>query len=206
MKSKIILIGGFNEIVELCYNNNIQIVGVLDNKTINLLGGIKYLGSDDDAPRLAVLFKKIPIVITPDLPITRKKLYEYYMANGYSFCSLVSHRAIISKSASIETGSVVQSGVNVSAEVKIGKFVKINTNANIMHNCIIGDFATIAPNAVILGYASIGPGCYIGANATILPGIKICENVTIGAGAVVTKNIETPHTTFVGIPASVMSR
>ena len=79
--------------------------------------------------------------------------------------------------------------------------VKINVSANIMHDCFIGDFTTIAPNAVILGNVNIGSRCYIGANSTILPNLQITNDVIIGAGSVVTKSIINKGT-YVGIPAN----
>lgn len=79
--------------------------------------------------------------------------------------------------------------------------MKLNTGCNVMHDCIINDFVTIAPNAVILGRVVIDEETYIGANSTILPETNIYKNVIVGAGAVVTKNIIEPDTKYVGIPA-----
>ena len=50
--------------------------------------------------------------------------------------------------------------------------VKVNTNANIMHDCLIGNYVTVAPNAVLLGKVEIDDKAYIGANATLLPSVK----------------------------------
>lgn len=206
MDKKILLIGGFGEIVELCEDNKISVIGIVDNHNVDNHYGIPIIGNDDNVEEWCEKFIKYKLVITPDLPSLRKELVLYYKGHGFQFTSLISNFANISKSSLVELGTVIQSGANVSSETYLGKFVKVNTNANIMHNVTVGDFTTIAPNAVVLGHVKIGESCYIGANSTILPHISICDNVIIGAGAVVTKNIETPHTTFVGVPASILEK
>lgn len=196
---KIILVGGFNEIIELVEENSFKIFGIIDEAN-TVSKKYKYLGNDNDAKFLNEDLKSIPIVITPDLPIVRKRLHKYYKENNFHFISVISKKARISLSAKINLGVVVQAGVNISANALIAKFVKLNTNCNIMHNSKIGSYTTIAPNAVILGNVSIGNNCYIGANSTILPNVYLCNDVIIGAGAVVTKNIYNKGT-YVGIPA-----
>lgn len=201
MSEKVLLIGGFVEMVELCESCNYDIVGFIDNKDDLCIKDIPYLGSDENIKNLKDTYSDCKIVLSPDLPSIRKKLANFYKLVDYEFITVISPSASVSKSAVINSGTVIQNRVNISSEVNIGKFVKINTMSNIMHNSTIGDFTTVAPNAVVLGYVKIGSSCYIGANAIILPHISICDNVTIGAGAVVTKDIIEPNSTYVGVPA-----
>lgn len=198
--NRVILVGGFHEIIELAEENSIEIIGIIDKQGHGSYRKYNIICDDENAISLDNYYKKIPIIITPDKPDIRKKLYDYYSKLGFVFSSLISNKASISKSAVIREGTIVQIGVNVSAETQIGKFVKLNTLCNIMHNSKISDFTTIAPNAVVLGNSDIGKYCYIGSNSTILPNISICDNVIIGAGAVVTKKISKPGT-YIGIPA-----
>lgn len=197
---KVILVGGFIEVIELCERCKIQIVGIIDNAINSSLHGYPVIGNDDDAHKLYKKYHAIPLVITPDLPIVRKKLVEYYSSIGYSFQSVISPKAEISKSAMIGIGVVIQSGVSISSNVNISNFVKLNTKANIMHDCSIGAFTTVAPNAVILGRVLVAENCYIGANATLLPEVEINKNVVVGAGAVVVNSIE-EGLTVKGVPA-----
>lgn len=201
MSKKVILIGGFVEIVELCHFVGVEIVGVFDKNNAKYLNKYKVLGNDSDAEFLADKYNNIPLIITPDSPNVRKKLKERFENFGYMFDNLVSLDINLSKSAKIGNGNIIQSGVNISSEVTIGNFVKLNTRCNIMHNAIINDYVTVAPNAVILGNVKIGESTYIGSNATILPNINITKNVTIGAGAVVTKNITEKNSVYAGVPA-----
>lgn len=201
MNKKILLVGGFIEIIELCEENKISIVGIVDNLKSKEYMSIPIIGSEENVLDWLQEFQQCEIIITPDSPDLRKKLSEFYERHGFKFSSIISSNARLSKSASIGKGSIIQAGVNISSEVVIGSFVKINTNANVMHNVNVGNYATIAPNAVLLGHVNIGESSYIGANATILPHVTISANVTVGAGAVVTKDIDIPFSTYVGVPA-----
>jgi sugar O-acyltransferase (sialic acid O-acetyltransferase NeuD family) len=200
---KVILVGGFHEIIELCESNSFEIIGIIDTQGKGTYRDYKIICDDANAVSIDNYYREIPLIITPDHPITRERLFEYYLKLGFKFATLVSNKASISKSAIIYEGCVIQASTNVSAESVIGKSVKLNTMCNIMHNVKIGDFSTIAPNSVILGNVSIGKCCYIGSNSTILPNISICDKVIIGAGAVVTKNIVKPGT-YIGAPAKLM--
>jgi sugar O-acyltransferase (sialic acid O-acetyltransferase NeuD family) len=197
---KIILVGGFTEIIELCELCELQIVGIIDSIIDKASSQYPILGTDNDAASLYCEYKSIPVVITPDLPHIRKKLADHYSTIGYSFLNVISPKATISKSCKMGKGVIVQSGVNISADVCIGDFVKLNSNSNIMHDCNVGNFTTIAPNAVLLGRVNVKDNCYIGANSTILSEVIVKENAVVGAGAVVVKNIMS-NQTVKGVPA-----
>jgi len=197
---EVILIGGFNEMIELCELCEMHIIGIIANNTDMASSKYPILGADTDAESLYKKYKSIPVVITPDSPRIRKKLVEHYSAIGYSFLNVISPKATISRSCILGEGVVIQSGVNVSADVCIGNFVKLNSNSNVMHDCKVGNFTTIAPNAVLLGRVKVEGNCYIGANSTILPEIIVKENGIVGAGAVVLKNIHY-NETVKGVPA-----
>ena len=189
MDKRIILVGAFGEMVELAQICNLTIVGIIDNNLESSFRGIPIIGKDSDAPALVEKYKSVPIIISPDQPTVRKRLFEYYESLGFSFAKMISPLSTISPSAQIGKGTVIQSHCNVSADSVIGDFCKLNTFANVMHNNRVGSFTTVAPNAVLLGYVTIGESVYIGANSTVLPSINIDSNTIVGAGAVVTKNV-----------------
>lgn len=198
----VILVGGFHEIIEVCYNNNYIIKGIIDYNRNPHYPEIKLLGDDKNADELIRKTNGSYLIISPDLPKVRKDLSMLYDKLGYSFTSLISNKANISVSANIGQGTVIMNGVNVSANTVIGKFVRLNVMCNIMHDSVLGDYVTIAPNAVILGNVLVGNESYVGANSTILPNIKIGKNVVVGAGSVVTKDIP-DNVTVIGVPAKI---
>lgn len=167
MNNDIIIIGAFHETIELCELCGFHIVGIIDNARVGTYLGYPILGNDDDARILYEEYPHAGIVLGPDSSIVRQKLFLHYSQIGFSFATVVSPKAFISKSASIGEGSIVQSGVNVSANSHIGRFCKLNFNCNIMHDVCVGDYSIIAPCAVVLGRSRIGESVYIGANATI---------------------------------------
>jgi sugar O-acyltransferase (sialic acid O-acetyltransferase NeuD family) len=187
--SKVILVGGFVEIVELCEAIGREIVGVLDPELAGTFCGYEVLGSDADAGKIRASVGDIPVVLSPDQPAARQRLSRLYAETGFSTCGLIHPGAMVSRTAQLGAGSVIQHGAHVSALARIGDYVKLNVAANIMHESRIGDFSTVAPNAVVLGRVEIGRGVYIGANATILPEIIVGDGAVVGAGAVVTKNV-----------------
>lgn len=200
MQEKILLIGGFHEVIELCEKCNFVIAGIVDNALESSYHGYPIIGRDADAEILFSRYKDCKLVITPDSPSIRKKLFEHYSKIGFEFATVISPQAIISKSATIGLGTVIQAGVNVSSCSHVGDFVKLNSYCNVMHDSIVDNFVTIAPNAVLLGRAKVGVESYIGANSTILPEIQIGSNCIVGAGAVVTKNVVN-NITVKGVPA-----
>ncbi len=198
-QNKIILVGTFSEIEELCLDCGYQIFGYIDNQPSTTARGM-YLGTDTDIDTIYSEYGMYPIVITPDQPIVRRKLYLQYKKAGFTIQTLISPISYVSKSAILDEGVIIQHGAHISANTRIGALVKVNVNANIMHDCVIHNFATIAPNAVVLGRVEIGKCAYIGANATVLPNCQVQNNAVVGAGAVVTRNV-IENITVKGVPA-----
>ena len=199
------MVGGFHEMVELCEDCGLNIIGIIDNTLKGTYEGVKVIGTDDDRHDIFKKYGNVPLVLTPDKPVIREKLYHIYKEAGFSFKTIVSPTARISRTAVIGEGTIVQDGVNVSSHTKIGDFVKLNTMSNVMHDCVVGNFTTIAPNVCILGRISIGENCYIGANATVLPDVKIVGGTTIGAGATVLKTIEEKGV-YIGTPTRLLKK
>ncbi|MCS7337453.1 MAG: NeuD/PglB/VioB family sugar acetyltransferase [Verrucomicrobiae bacterium] len=187
--SKLILVGGFHEVIELCEAAGKQIVGIIDPQLHGEYFGYPVLGKDEDAPTLLERFSGVPVLITPDQPGTREKLVCYYERLGFTCSGVVHPLATVSRTAKLGTGVVIALGANVSSGVELAEHVRVNVRANIMHDVRIGPYTTVAPNAVLLGRVRIGRGCYIGANATILPRVELGDHVVVGAGAVVTRSV-----------------
>jgi sugar O-acyltransferase (sialic acid O-acetyltransferase NeuD family) len=200
MKEQILLVGAFHEAVELCEVCGLEVVGIFDHAKSGEFRGYPILGDDASAAGATESLKRIPVLLTPDQPVVRKRLAQRYAEWGFTFRGVISPEARVSKSAILGQAVFIQSGCNVSAEARIGDFVRLNSHANVMHDSVVGAFTTVAPNAVVLGKVTIGEMCYVGANCTILPGLEVQAAAVVGAGAVVTRSV-TSGTTVVGSPA-----
>ena len=205
MKEPVLLVGAFHEAVELCELCGLEIVGIFDNAKRGDFRGYPILGDDASAAGISDEYKRVPGLLTPDKPALRKRLAERYTELGFSFRSVISPEARVSKSAQLGRAVFIQSGCNVSSAAHIGDFVRLNTMANVMHDSVVGAFTTVAPNAVVLGCVTIGEGCYIGAHCTILPNLQVQSGAVVGAGAVVTRPVP-GGATVAGSPARPMEK
>lgn len=199
MKKVAIMIGYAPEIHYLAESLGWTIVGVVEpDKTVVLSSDVQLFPSDAalfDSDTLAHCGEAI---ITPDQPSRRQKLAHFYEENRFQMVTLLGGE--IKGQPKIGQGTIIQAPSHVSVGCCLGVGVRVNCCANIMHDCVIGDFCTIAPSAVLLGRVQLESRVYVGANATILPGIHIGEDAVIGAGAVVTRNV--PAGAIVkGVPA-----
>lgn len=177
---KIIVLGAFHETIELCELCGMEIVGLVDNNIKGSYLGYPVIGTDNDVITLAQKYKKEVLLVNgPDSSKVKRILAKKYGEAGFSFATIVSPRAYVSKSAVIGEGTIIQSGVNISSNSHIGKFCKLNFNSNIMHDVTIGNYAIIAPNAVILGRVKIGDDVYVGANSTIDHDAKVKNETRI---------------------------
>lgn len=102
-------------------------------------------------------------------------------------------------------GTIVCAGVRLTNNIRIGEFTVFNRDANVGHDCIVGDFAHLAPRACVSGNVRIGERAWIGAGAVVNQGtpsmpLSIGEDVVIGSGAVVIADCESGGV-YAGVPA-----
>ncbi len=129
-ENEIILVGAFHEMIELCEMCKVKIIGIFDKAHKGSFMNYEIFGSDPDAKKYADRFNHYPIIISPDIPLLREKLFTFYQKAGYSFSGLISPTACISRTAIIDRTAVIQHGVNVSSSVRINQFVKLNSLCN----------------------------------------------------------------------------
>ena len=179
MKDKVIIVGAFHEVIELCEDCGFEIVGIIDTLPDDTFMDYPVLGTDADAKSIREIHPDSKIVISPDSPKLKQKLGDYYKSVGFSFETVVSPLARISRSAKIGEGVIIQSGVNISSAATIGRLCKLNFNVNVMHDVVIGDYSVLAANAVVLGRASVGMRTYLGANSTVMPDAVVADDTKV---------------------------
>ena len=100
----------------------------------------------------------------------------------------------------IKDGACLSPFVTLTSNIHIGRCFHANLYSYVEHDCIIGDFVTLAPAAKLNGSVIIGDHAYIGSGAVVRQGVKIGACAVVGMGAVVTRDVP-PSVTVVGNPA-----
>lgn len=152
--------------------------------------GFPIIGSADIAPVDA-----IGIAIASGR--ARKSIADRFPQNPTA--DLTAATAIVASRASIGNGAIICDGAIIETAT-IGKQFQANVMCHVAHECVIGDYVTLAPRVSCNGAVKIGNHAYIGAGAVIKQGLTIGEGAIIGMGTVVTKNVPAGATVY-GNPA-----
>ncbi|MEM0945617.1 MAG: acetyltransferase, partial [Pseudomonadota bacterium] len=124
--------------------------------------------------------------------------------------SVTAPTAIVGENVEIGPGFVLSDFSMLTTDLRVGQGFHANMYAYVAHDCVVGDFVTLAPRASVNGRVVIEDDVYIGAGATILQGkpgkpITIGRGAVVGAHALVTRDVA-PGTTVVGVPAKPLER
>jgi sugar O-acyltransferase (sialic acid O-acetyltransferase NeuD family) len=189
LKSKVLIIGAGGH-AKSC----IEIIEAEDKKEIvGLIGtpeeigkkilGYEVLGSEKDFVALSDLTSNLILGIGQiKSPNLRIEIKEKYVQNGFTFESVISPTAQISKHAVIGAGTIIMHRVVINAGVKIGDYSIINTGSIIEHDSKIGNFSHISTGVVSNGESAIGNNSFVGSGTIIMERIKIGDNCIVGMG------------------------
>jgi sugar O-acyltransferase (sialic acid O-acetyltransferase NeuD family) len=133
----------------------------------------------------------------------REQLADKCDMYGAQPFSIFAKTSIIGPGVSIDPGAILCDQSMVTCNAAIGKHFQANIYSYVAHDCVIGDYVTLAPRASINGNCKLGDHVYVGTGAVLKQGLTVGDGAVIGMGAVVTKDVP-PHVTVVGNPARVM--
>ena len=94
-------------------------------------------------------------------------------------------------------------GAVVGPGVVVGRHALINACATVSHECVLGDYATLAPGVHLAGNTNVGEGCDIGIGVVTVQGVRLGAWSILGAGAVAIGDLP-DNGTAVGTPARVI--
>jgi sugar O-acyltransferase (sialic acid O-acetyltransferase NeuD family) len=150
------------------------------------------------------------IVIAVADAAVRREMAEKIVAAGLTSGSAIAPTAIIGPDVELGEGVVLCHHTVITASARIGRQFHANIFSYVAHDCVIGDFVTLAPRVCINGNVIVEDDAYIGTGAILKQGTKdrplrIGQGAIVGMGAVVTKDVA-PHTVVVGNPAKPLPR
>jgi len=131
---------------------------------------------------------------------TRQTLAEICASAGIPLIEARAASVVQMDEVVIEEGVCLSPFVTLASNIEIGRCFHANLYSYVEHDCVIGDFVTLAPGAKVNGNVTIGNHAYIGSGAVIRQGITIGAGAIVGMGAVVTRDVP-PGVTVVGNPA-----
>lgn len=137
--------------------------------------------------------------------LAREKLSKIFLNSGCVPFTIRAKTSMIYDDVLIGEGAILCDHTMLTSNIKIGKYFQANIYSYVAHDCVIGDYVTLAPKVCCNGRVTIGNHAYIGTGAVIRERISIGEGAIIGAGAVVVKDV-LPYTTVVGNPAKIMEK
>ena len=100
-------------------------------------------------------------------------------------------------------GSVITAGCVVTTQIRLGRHNIVNINSTLGHDCVFGDYCTVAPIVAVSGNVTLEDGVEVGTGASLRQGIRLGKGSMVGMGAVVTKDVE-ENGLVVGNPAKLM--
>lgn len=135
----------------------------------------------------------------------REKLAGICQNDGVLWWSVQANNILMMDEVKIGVGAILSPFVTLNSNIQIGNHFHVNTYSYVAHDCIIGNYVTLAPGVKCNGNVIIEDHAYIGTGAIIKQGkpgkpTMIGKGAIIGMGAVVTKDVA-PGTTVVGNPA-----
>ncbi len=200
--------GHASVLIDALQQLNLDIMGITDpDKTLwgQEFMDIEILGDDDKIfnihPERANLVNALGSVRDTK---ARRKLFETWKNNGYTFTSVIHPKTILAPSIKLAEGVQVLAGAIINPHTTVGENSIVNTGAVLEHDCIIGNHVHIAPGVRVAGNVTIGSSTHVGIGSTIIQGLIIGENCLIAAGAVVVESVPA-HSTVMGVPAKVRS-
>lgn len=164
----------------------------------------------------------LPVLAQSDLPddmrlsvpvadaAIRRRIDAELRAAGREFISLIAPTCIFRGPSQVGEGAILCDHVVITANVVIGRHFHANLFSYVAHDCVIGDFVTLAPRASVNGNVVIEDDVYVGTGAVLKQGtperpLRIGRGAVIGMGAVVTKDVPA-GAVVVGNPARPLER
>lgn len=107
----------------------------------------------------------------------------------FIFVNAIHPSVIVGNSTKIGVGIVAMAGVVFNPLADIGDFTFFATGAQVEHDNIISEFASISAGSITGGYVKLGKFSALTLGVTVLDRLSIGENTVVGAGSLLLKDL-----------------
>jgi sugar O-acyltransferase (sialic acid O-acetyltransferase NeuD family) len=209
----IVIIGGGNQahytidIIEK--EGKYNIVGIIDS--IHEVGsdrfGYKILGRQEDIAEIITKYQIQGGLITIGDNWIRHIVFNQILnlVPNFEFVNAIHPSVIIGNNVKLGVGITAMAGVIFNPKSEIGNFTFFATGAQIEHDCIISDFASVSAGSVTGGYVKLGKFSALTLGVTVLDRLEIGENTVVGAGSLVLKSLPSDVLAY-GNPANIIRK
>lgn len=140
----------------------------------------------------------------------RRALADKVREAGLRAGRAIAPSAIVGPGVDLGEGAILCHQTIVTASARIGRHFHANIYSYVAHDCVVGDFVTLAPRVCINGNTIVEDDVYVGTGAILKQGtsakpLRIGKGAVVGMGAVVTKDVP-PGAVVIGNPARAMER
>lgn len=211
--NNIVLIGGGNQchytIDIIKKENKYNIVGIIDSisEIDSFKFGYRVIGRQEQIKDLIVKYNinggVISIGDNWSRHIVSSKILE--LVPDFNFVNAIHPSVIIGDNVKMGVGIVAMAGVIFNPKSTIGDFTFFATGAQIEHDCIIEDYASVSAGSLMGGFVKIEKFSSITLGVTILDRLEIGENTVVGSGSLVTKSLPSNVLAY-GNPAKIIRK
>ncbi|MBU0516577.1 MAG: acetyltransferase [Proteobacteria bacterium] len=183
----------------------IRVLGLTDrdpDKVGTAVLGVPVIG-DDEA--LEAFPRRPSLVLglgTTSSDPRRRRVYERLRDRGYSFLTLVSPDATVSRWAALGAGTVVLARAVIGPGAGVGEIGLVNSGAVVEHDCHLGRNVHVATGAALAGHVLTGDDVHLGVGVCVKGQVRIGAGVTVGAGSCVVSDLPS-NTVCFGNPCRV---
>jgi sugar O-acyltransferase (sialic acid O-acetyltransferase NeuD family) len=209
--NNLVLIGGGNQahytIDIINKEGKYNIIGIIDS--IEEIGtykfGYKIIGRQENLKNLIEEYNIDCGIISIGDNWSRyyvsKKLLE--LVPNFKFVNAIHPSVIIGDNVKLGVGVVAMAGVIFNPKSIIGDFTFFATGAQIEHDCVINDYASVSAGSITGGFVKINKFSAITLGVVIMDRIEIGENTVVGSSSLVTKNLPDDVLAY-GNPAKII--
>ncbi len=192
----IAIVGGGNQaqyVIDIVEKQGHKVMGIIDSiKEIGTeIYGYKVIGRQKDINELRIRFNFDGVVIAIGDNFSRYKVYTELksISQILDFPNAIHPTVIIGNNVTLGEGIVAMAGVIINPGAILGCCTFFATGAQIEHDCVIGEFASVSAGTVLGGHVKIGEYSALTLNVTVMDRVTIGKNTVIGAASLVLKDV-----------------